>query len=149
MSKLGISTPVGGLVLEEAEGKLTRIYPGKTEETSAAPVLVEAKTQIAEYFAGERREFQLPLAPQGTEFQRKVWQALLEIPYGETTHYGALAEQIGRPKGARAVGMALNRNPIPIIIPCHRVVGKDGSLTGFAWGLEAKITMLNLEQKVK
>lgn len=147
MAGIGIKTPFCDIVIEETDGKLTRIYPGVAEERSDVPVLLEAKRQLEEYFAGKRQTFDLPLAPKGTTFQRDVWQALLEIPYGETTTYGALAERVNRPKAARAVGMVLNKNPIPIIIPCHRVVGKSGSLTGFAWGLEAKRCLLVLEKK--
>lgn len=147
MAKLGMKTPVCDIVIEESDGKLTRLGPGVTEECSQVPVLLETKRQLEEYFAGKRQTFDLPLVPKGTTFQREVWQALLRIPYGETTTYGALAVAIGRPKAARAVGMALNKNPIPIIIPCHRVVGSNGSLTGFAWGIEAKKYLLDLEQK--
>lgn len=147
MAKLGIKTPVSDIVIEETGGKLTRLYSGVAEEHADVPVLLEAKRQLEEYFAGKRQNFDLPLAPKGTPFQMAVWQALSEIPYGETTTYGALAERVDRPKAARAVGMALNKNPIPIIIPCHRVVGKNGSLTGFAWGLEAKRCLLKLEMK--
>lgn len=116
-----------------------------------SPCAIEdtARAQMAEYFQGRRREFDLPLDPQGTAFQRTVWAALREIPYGETRSYGELAAMIGRPKAARAVGMACNRNPLPILIPCHRVVGKDGSLTGYAGGLELKQQLLELEKRYK
>ena len=105
----------------------------------------QARQQLTEYFAGQRREFDLPLAPAGTDFQRRVWELLREIPYGETVTYGELARRLGNPKSARAVGMACNRNPIAIVVPCHRVVGSTGSLTGYAGGLDAKAFLLKLE----
>lgn len=147
MAVLGIKTPISDILIEEMDGKITRIYPGTAEKHDHSPVLLEAKRQLEEYFAGKRQVFDLPLELTGTDFQCAVLRALLEVPYGKTTTYGALAEAIGRPKVARAVGMALNKNPIPIIIPCHRVVGRDGSLTGFAWGMEAKRHLLELEKK--
>jgi methylated-DNA-[protein]-cysteine S-methyltransferase len=103
------------------------------------------RTQLAEYFSGERKDFDLPLKLNGTEFQVSVLEALLEIPYGETTSYGAIAKQIGRPKAVRAVGAANGRNPIPIIVPCHRVIGSSGDLTGFGGGLDTKEALLRLE----
>ena len=109
------------------------------------PLLLEACRQLREYFAGQRRSFQLPLAPQGTPFQQQVWQALAEIPYGETRTYGEIAEAIGRKGASRAVGAANHRNPLPIFIPCHRVIGANGSLTGYAGGLETKRFLLALE----
>ncbi|WP_319020915.1 MULTISPECIES: methylated-DNA--[protein]-cysteine S-methyltransferase [unclassified Brevibacterium] len=108
-------------------------------------VFVEAGEQLAEYFAGTLKTFDLPLAPQGTEFQREVWQALTTIPYGTTAGYGELAVWINRPTAARAVGAANGRNPISIIVPCHRVIGANGALTGYAWGVGKKRTLLNLE----
>ncbi len=101
--------------------------------------------QLDEYFAGDRREFDLPLVPLGSEFQRRVWDGLLEIPYGETISYGELAREIGRPAAARAVGMANGQNPISIVIPCHRVIGADGALTGYAGGVERKRLLLEHE----
>ena len=101
--------------------------------------------QICEYLRGERREFDLPLAPKGTGFQRKVWEALRTIPYGQTRSYAEIAAQVGSPRACRAVGMANHRNPISILIPCHRVVGKNGGLTGYAGGLERKEILLKLE----
>ena len=147
MAALTMKTPVGEITIEEKDGSITRIYPGVTEAWGNASVLIKAKQQLEEYFSGKRKTFDLPLAPTGTEFQQKVWQALLDIPYGKTATYGELAEAVGNPKAARAVGMALNKNPIPIIIPCHRIVGKNGTLTGFAWGIEAKKYLIILEQK--
>ena len=104
-------------------------------------------TEIAEYLAGRRRKFTIPLDLEGTPFQVKVWKALLEIPYGETRSYGEIARRIGRPQAARAVGMANHSNPIPIIVPCHRVIAADGSLGGYAGGLPMKARLLRLEQK--
>jgi methylated-DNA-[protein]-cysteine S-methyltransferase len=104
-----------------------------------------ARKQLSEYFSGQRKEFDLPLALTGTEFQVSVLQALLQIPYGETKSYGAIARQIGRPKAMRAVGAANGRNPIPIIVPCHRVIGSSGDLTGFGGGLDTKEALLRLE----
>ncbi len=109
------------------------------------PVLQLAETQLNEYFAGQRQTFDLPLQPEGTPFQQEVWQALAEIPYGETRSYRDIATRIGRPKAVRAVGAANGRNPLSIIIPCHRVIGANGSLTGFAGGLEVKQRLLKIE----
>lgn len=105
----------------------------------------ELRRQLAEYFAGERREFDLELAPEGTPFERSVWEALRTIPFGETRSYGEIAAAIGHPGAARAVGRANGANPIPIVVPCHRVIGSNGSLTGFGGGLENKSRLLELE----
>ena len=107
----------------------------------------DIRTQLDEYFAGNRQEFDLPLHPRGHSFQRRVWQALLEIPYGETTSYGKVAVSIGHPDASRAVGLANGQNPIPIIIPCHRVIGANGSLTGYGGGLDAKRWLLDHEAR--
>jgi methylated-DNA-[protein]-cysteine S-methyltransferase len=115
-------------------------------EDARDPVLVQAARELHEYFAGERREFSVPLDFTGTEFQNKVWRALRAIPFGETRSYGELAAQIGAPKASRAVGAANGRNPIPIILPCHRVIGSSGSLTGFGGGLPMKKQLLAHEQ---
>ena len=117
--------------------------PRKVCET---PLLQEAEEQLNEYFAGARREFDLPLAPKGTPFQKAVWAEMCRIPYGETRTYGQIAAQIGRPTACRAVGMANNRNPIAIVVPCHRVVGSTGALVGYAGGLGVKTHLLNLEK---
>ncbi|RYF42721.1 MAG: methylated-DNA--[protein]-cysteine S-methyltransferase [Comamonadaceae bacterium] len=110
------------------------------------PVLLQAIAQLGEYFAGRRRHFELPLDLQGgTAFQQSVWRALLAIPSGATTSYGTLSQRIGRPAAVRAVGAAVGRNPVSIVVPCHRVVGADGSLTGYAGGLERKSALLQLE----
>jgi methylated-DNA-[protein]-cysteine S-methyltransferase len=116
-----------------------------TEAPDAAP-FAETKRQLTEYFAGTRREFDVPILPQGTEFQRKVWTELQNIPYGATLSYGALAQKIGSPNASRAVGLANGRNPISIIVPCHRVVGANGKLTGYGGGLPRKAALLALEE---
>lgn len=141
---------IGTLGIGEDGVGISHIFLPGTVDVSAAqnletPLLAKAAGQLREYFAGERKVFDLPLSPQGTAFQRRVWEKLCEIPYGERRSYGELAGMIGNPKASRAVGMANHRNPIMIVIPCHRVLGKDGSLTGYAGGLEMKKVLLNLE----
>ncbi len=144
-------SPVGALTLAGNGGGLTHLLFGKAAlpqaQEAAAPLLLEARRQLEEYFSGARTAFDLPLSPQGTDFQRRVWDALLTIPYGETRSYRDIAELVGRPKGFRAVGMANHRNPISIIVPCHRVVGKNGSLTGYGGGLDTKRFLLELERR--
>lgn len=108
---------------------------------------LEPRRQLEEYFAGRRQTFDLPLRPNGTEFQRRVWEQLLQIPYGQTATYGEIAKRIGNPNAARAVGQACNANPIPIFIPCHRVVSSNSRLTGFALGLDVKSALLELERE--
>jgi methylated-DNA-[protein]-cysteine S-methyltransferase len=108
-------------------------------------LLADAKSQLAAYFAGERTEFTMPLAPDGTAFQRKVWSELIKIPYGTTVSYGEVARRIGNPSASRAVGLANGANPIAVIIPCHRVIGTDGKLTGYGGGLDRKQKLLDLE----
>lgn len=110
------------------------------------PLLIKAEKQLQEYFSGHRKSFSMPLDMRGTPFQKQVWTALLDIPFGETRSYGELAKQIGYPAASRAVGAANGRNPISIIVPCHRVIGSSGSLTGFAGGLEIKARLLALER---
>jgi methylated-DNA-[protein]-cysteine S-methyltransferase len=148
-----IDSPVGPLLLAGTERALTHVHfqagpralkPGAAWRPAQAP-FAEVTVQLAEYFAGQRRQFSLPLAPQGTAFQCAVWQALRQIPYGETISYGELARRLGSQNGARAVGLANGANPLPIIVPCHRVIGADGSLTGFGGGLSLKRTLLALE----
>lgn len=142
-------TPVGPLLLVASDGALTTLHfgggPGPGERDDADPVLVAAAEQLREYFAGDRKEFELPLAPVGTEFQRTVWERLREIPYGTTITYGELARRVGNPAASRAVGLANGRNPIAIVVPCHRVIGSDGKLTGFAGGMDTKRALLELE----
>lgn len=121
-----------------------QIIPYETKET---PLIQNAYQQLKEYFQGERQTFQLPLAPKGTPFQQKVWSTLQTIPYGETWSYLQMAKAIGNPKACRAVGMANHRNPIGIIIPCHRVIGSNGDLVGYASGLDMKRYLLNLEKE--
>jgi len=116
------------------------------EREAKHPVLREAARQLADYFAGSLRAFDLPLAPEGTEFQQKVWRALTGIPFGRTITYGELARRVGRPRAARAVGAANGANPLPVIVPCHRVIGADGGLTGYGEGLPIKAALLELEQ---
>ena len=111
--------------------------------------LQETEAQLAEYFAGTRVGFEVPLDPVGTAFQLRAWFALADIPYGETTSYGAQAARIGHPSAVRAVGAANGRNPLPIVLPCHRVVGKDGSLTGFGGGIAMKAALLDFEFRVR
>ncbi|MDC7126561.1 MAG: methylated-DNA--[protein]-cysteine S-methyltransferase, partial [Spirochaetales bacterium] len=106
----------------------------------------EAKKQIIEYFEGTRKVFNLKLSPEGTDFQKKVWKALLDIPYGETRSYQDIAKNIGNPKACRAIGNANNKNPIPLIIPCHRVIGKNGNLVGYGAGIDLKKTFLDIER---
>jgi len=142
-------TPLGKLLLtEQGEKLISAEFMGAAEAPSrqdASPLLRAAAEQLEAYFAGVLRQFDLPLAPKGTAFQLRVWQALLTIPYGSTVTYGQLAETIMLPGGARAVGQACNRNPIGIFAPCHRVVGAGGRLTGYAGGLEKKAFLLRLE----
>ena len=128
------------------DDKPDRVRLGALREQADHPVLVETERQLGEYFAGKRRTFDVPLSFAGTDFQKRVWAALLAIPFGETRSYGEIAQQLGTPGASRAVGAANGRNPISIIAPCHRVVGANGKLTGFAGGLEAKAFLLDLER---
>lgn len=143
-------TEIGPLLIGESGGAVSHVLFNEEKLSPGAvlketPFIRKVHGQIVEYLEGKRREFDLPLAPQGTEFQMKVWKALLEIPYGETRSYGQLAAAIGNPRAARAVGMANNRNPISIIVPCHRVIGAGGGLTGYGGGLPLKEKLLKLE----
>ena len=146
-------TPIGELLLAGEADSLSMIgFPkgAMRRDPEAEWIYNEApfevvRSQLAEYFAGERKDFDLPLSLSGTEFQVAVLEALQKIPYGETMSYGAVAKQIGRPKAVRAVGAANGRNPIPIIVPCHRVIGTSGDLTGFGGGLDTKAALLRLE----
>jgi methylated-DNA-[protein]-cysteine S-methyltransferase len=141
-----IPSPVGPLALTvDDDGALTRIGFGAGDVADDAR-FDRVVTQLTEYFAGRRTDFDLDLRPDGgSAFERRVWAALLEIPYGETASYGEIAARIGHPGKARAVGRANGRNPIAIVCPCHRVIGSDGSLTGYGGGLENKRTLLDLE----
>jgi methylated-DNA-[protein]-cysteine S-methyltransferase len=126
---------------------LDRVFLESISENKTHPILSAAEKQLQSYFKGNLKQFTLPLNFLGTEFQQKVWNALLTIPYGETRSYKQIAEQIGHPKAVRAVGTANGKNPISIIAPCHRVIGSNGKLTGFAGGLETKAFLLDLEEK--
>ena len=142
-------TPVGPLHLTADGAALTGLWfgtrPADEPPSPADPLLAQAAAELGEYFAGERRAFTVPLAPAGTPFQLSVWEQLRLIPYGTTVSYGELARRLGSPDAARAVGLANGRNPIAIVVPCHRVIGADGSLTGFGGGMAAKRTLLDLE----
>jgi len=148
-----VSTPIGALLLAGAAQALQHVHvqggpqplrpPAEWREDRAP--FVRVLTQLQEYFAGTRRAFSVPLAPAGTPFQLAVWEALLSIPYGATVSYGELARRLGVTAGARAVGLANGANPLPIVIPCHRVIGADGALTGFGGGLGIKRALLELE----
>lgn len=157
------SSPCGELLLGQAEGKLCfcdwadagpsrahrqvikRLRAEVIEQETA--LLTETARQLDEYFCGDRREFNLPLMPEGTDFQKQVWSALEKIPYGQTLSYSKLAARIGRPRAVRAVAAAVGANPLSILLPCHRVIGADGSLTGYAGGLQAKTCLLSLEKR--
>ncbi|GAA1086469.1 methylated-DNA--[protein]-cysteine S-methyltransferase [Nocardiopsis metallicus] len=139
----GDGEALGGVLTPPKEG-VSRAVPENW--VADAKPFTEVERQLTAYFAGELKEFDLPLAPAGTAWQLRVWRALTTIPYGETAGYGQLAEELGRPTASRAVGMANGRNPISIIVPCHRVIGANGSLTGYAGGLERKQYLLGLEQ---
>jgi methylated-DNA-[protein]-cysteine S-methyltransferase len=162
-----VSSPLGPLLLTADGDALTGLYmsapqPGPPEDAwglaskpgtwvaddMAAP-FPEARAQLAAYFAGDLTEFSLPLAPSGTPFQRQVWDTLRTIPYGVTISYGDLARQVGNPQGSRAVGLANGRNPIAIIVPCHRVIGANGKLTGYGGGLPRKAALLDFEFAVR
>lgn len=148
-------TPVGIIIIEARGEVITGLEMSQENEVKALGinnennVLREANKQLQEYFRGERKEFNLPLHLNGTEFQQKVWRALQEIPYGETRSYGEIAKAVGSPKGSRAVGGANNKNPVMIFVPCHRVIGANGALVGFGGGLSVKQYLLELEQKYK
>ncbi|MDR7870430.1 MAG: methylated-DNA--[protein]-cysteine S-methyltransferase [Tissierellaceae bacterium] len=144
-------TEIGSICLGEEDSFITNLYfknewDLEESQVKETPLIKEAKKQLDEYLTGNRKEFDLPLKAIGTEFQQKVWDALQEIPYGETRYYGEIAEMIGNPKAPRAVGLANNRNPISIFIPCHRVIGKNGKLVGYGGGLHIKELLLNLEK---
>ena len=148
-------SPLGPVLATEEGGGITHIdfIGGKYAvrigedwvEDAQAPALRACGTQLAEYFAGTRTEFHLPLAPRGSDFQQRVWREIARVPYGQTISYGELAKRAGAPGQARAAGAATGRNPVGVVIPCHRIVGADGSLTGYAGGLERKRELLELE----
>jgi methylated-DNA-[protein]-cysteine S-methyltransferase len=150
-----VDSPIGRLLLTAEDDALTGLYMGTPskqpvldggwQERPSAGVLAETARQLKDYFSGARRVFDLPLRMAGTEFQRRVWRELTEIPFGETWSYGQLAKRIGNSNASRAVGLANGRNPIAVIVPCHRVIGADGSLTGFGGGLPRKQWLLSHE----
>ncbi|KTD35078.1 transcription regulator protein [Legionella nautarum] len=152
-----MKSPVGELKLIASEKGLAailwerdnpkRVQVGSPQESNHDPILVETENQLKSYFAGKLEQFSLQLDFVGTEFQKKVWHALITIPFGETRSYGQIAQQIGNPKAVRAVGAANGKNPISIVAPCHRVIGSNGKLTGFAGGLETKAYLLQLESQ--
>ena len=148
-------SPIGGMLLAATEAGLAGVYfdrqkhhPGKGrdwERDPANPHLKRAKAQLAEYFAGKRKKFDVALDPAGTDYQKAIWKAIYGVPFGQTISYGELARRAGFPEGARAAGAATGRNPIGIIVPCHRIMGANGSLTGYAGGLNKKRALLALE----
>ena len=143
-----IDTEIGRLYMAEENGFIVMLTSGQAPETDTlgeSLLLTQAAVEVTEYLAGNRREFTVPVKAKGTPFQEKVWDALQRIPFGETRSYGQIAREVGSPKGARAVGMACNRNPILLLIPCHRIVGSTGKLVGFAAGLSTKEHLLKLE----
>ena len=146
-------TILGSVTFVEENGALvfitTRPYQSKEEIYQETPVIKEAFAQLSEYFSGKRKTFNLPLLLKGTDFQKQVWQALLKIPFGETRSYKQIAEAIGNPKAVRAVGMANNKNPLLIVVPCHRVIGANGKLVGYAVGLDKKEYLLRLEGSLR
>lgn len=146
-----VDSPVGPLRLTSDGTSLTRLLfdvrPDPSWSTEPDPIIERAVAQLAEYFAGDRTDFDLPLEPAGTPFQLVVWEALRGIPYAETINYGQLALRVGNARASRAVGLANGRNPISIVVPCHRVIGANGSLTGYGGGLDRKRTLLDLERR--
>ncbi|GFP76348.1 methylated-DNA--[protein]-cysteine S-methyltransferase [Clostridium fungisolvens] len=150
MSIYSYELKIGKIAIVENDGKITNLYfendkipqDIKVQET---PILKEAARQLKSYLMGDLKEFSLSLEPEGTPFMKDVWLKLCEIPYGETVSYKSIATKIGNPKASRAIGLANNRNPIPIFIPCHRVIGADGSLIGYRGGIELKKTLLDME----
>ena len=153
--QIQMESPMGLLVLSAQNGKITEIYhvsgqtPNLPSISESEPVLNLAARQLSEYFTGKRTSFSFPMLSSGTPFQKSVWDALVKIPYGETRTYGQIAQIIGNPKASRAVGMACNRNPIMIVVPCHRVIGSDGTLTGYAPGTQLKQIVLDIERQTK
>ena len=148
-----LETPIGTLLIAGDDAVRIVSFPNKkmppepTWKENRRGVVAEAVRQLKDYFAGARSDFDLPVQPEGTEFQRRVWRSLQEIPYGDTISYGELARRVGNPQASRAVGAANGQNPIPIVIPCHRVIGANGKLTGFGGGLPTKELLLALEAR--
>jgi methylated-DNA-[protein]-cysteine S-methyltransferase len=149
ISSTTFHSPAGPIVLEGDDRRLTRLGFGAPDAPQGdALATASAAIQLEQYFAGERTEFELDIEPAGTPFERRVWQEVRAIPYGETASYAQIARRIGRPSACRAVGRANGHNPIAVVVPCHRVVGSDGSLTGYAGGIEMKRALLDLERRV-
>lgn len=147
-------TPIGKIGISENSIAITNVYfydddNEHNEELIETPLLKEAAKQLHEYFEGKRKNFNLPIALEGTDFQKNVWKALQDIPYGETRTYKEIAVEIGNEKACRAVGMANNKNPITIMVPCHRVIGTNGKLVGYAGGLKTKEYLLEIENKFR
>ena len=142
-----IPSPFGNILLESREGCLSRLQftEEQTDGEILDQVLLSAKEQLEEYFTGKRKNFDMPIGLGGTDFQRKVWMEVAKIPFGQTTTYMKLSQKLGNPAAIRAVGAAIGANPILVILPCHRILGSDGSLTGYAGGLERKKALLELE----
>lgn len=155
LERIQIQTPMGTLIIAAKGGVVFELYhAGNAMEvlpnaSEIEPVLNQAATELKEYFLGQRRDFSFAIQLEGTPFQQSVWKVLRAIPYGETRTYGQIAQAIGNPKASRAVGMACNRNPVMIAVPCHRVIGADGTLTGYAPGTELKRIVLDLELNKK
>src|SRR4051812_17404062 len=147
MHETTYASPIGPITLRADDDALTALTFGAGHDTGGdSTVLAAARRQLDEYFAGTRTEFDLPLRLSGTPWEERVWAQLRTIPYGETATYGELAARLGTPTAARAVGSANGRNPISIVVPCHRVIGSTGALTGYAWGVERKSALLDLER---
>lgn len=148
MNKGSFDSVIGRIVVEDDGSFITRVYVDNAFIGSGdnSRLFIAVKTQLEEYFCGKRREFDIPIRLNGTEFQKAVWNALLTVPYGKTASYKDIAAMIGKPKAARAVGGANNKNPIIIIVPCHRILGANGGLTGYACGTDIKQTLLNIEK---
>ncbi len=149
MTACNYQSPFGSIIIQENNGALSTVKFGHCQQQDTSPLLTETMRQLDEYFAGQRKNFNLPLSINGTAFQQKVWHALQQIPYGQTVSYKDIAVAIGNPKACRAVGMANHNNQICIIIPCHRVIGSNGSLTGYAEGIDIKQQLLDLEKQYR
>ena len=151
MTSTSLKTPLGTAVIEGNENGISRLYLSEEEVISegTSSELEKASKQLQEYFVGERKEFNLKLNPEGTDFQKKVWKLLLEVPFGTTTSYLELSKRLGNTKAIRAVAAANGKNPLWVLVPCHRIIGSDGSLTGYAGGLWRKKWLLEHEQPVK
>lgn len=151
MSIFFYDTDIGNIGIEEKDGFVVKVHFGsntsfKDEEIEETDVIKKAYVELNNYLKGDIKEFTIPLKVDGTEFMQEVWDGLLRIPYGETLSYKELGEKIGRPRAARAIGLACNKNPIPIFIPCHRIVGSNGKLTGYLGGLNTKKKLLEIEK---